>query len=311
MALLAAGVLAIATNVAHAQVQINDLFAFGGGSVAWTGATNPVDAPGDLDGQALQLTLPGPGASAGIDLFRAPSAPPSAPPSFVFQSSVSGAAQASPRLVIAFSDGDYIDLHPATWTAGTWTKVDGATANWDDAGHGGCQVAYSVSYQQALACHVADHATVSDLYVVSDAGVSGGYVNYIDDISYAGTTITTGAEVAGTISPQLLSFKHRARIAIRTGEGSFSVGCVASPGEKCHVALKLTAKVNNKTVVVGKIKGLILTQQRATVYILLNGLGRKLLLEQGSLAATATGRISDDTGFSVTSFNQRLTLRAS
>ena len=309
LVLLSAGALAIATNVSQAQVKVNALFGGGGGSAAWSKAA---DAPGDTDGQAIKLTVTGPGGYAGIDLFDAPPAPPTTAPSFWFESSVSGAAEGSPRLVIAFSDHDYIDMQPTTWTAGTWTKVDGATTGWNDAGQGGCATLNSVTYQQALACHLADHSTVSDLYVVSDASYPGGFVNYIDDISYAGTTITTSAVVLPAFAPHLTGFARTARVSVETGEGQLNAFCRVTPGAQCHVALTLKAKVNGQTVTIGRVQGLIAGNATTQLVVLLNGRGRSLLLgHEGSVSATATGSVSDEGGTNRTPFSKHLTLRAS
>jgi hypothetical protein len=299
--LLFIAVLAFGVTRARAAVAVNTFFSGGQGSGLWSGAA---DAPGDIDGQAIQLTVPNASSYAGVDLQNEAAAPPTLAPSFWFLSSVSGPAQASPRLVIAFSDGGYIDLHPAAWTAGTWTKVDGAAARWDDPGGGQCAALTGVSYEQALACHVADGASVSDLYIVSDASTANGYVNYIDDVSYGGATLTTSGHVAGATAPDITSFRGKARISLGTGRGTFTAACQTSPADHCHFQLTISAVLKSagksRSVRIGTMTGTIGAGLPAKLNVTLNARGRTLFLaHQRRLPVSVSGSVTDDGGFSV------------
>jgi hypothetical protein len=293
--------LAFGVTRARAAVAVNTFFFGGQGSASWSAAA---DAPGDTDGQAIQLTVPNAASYTGVDLQNEAAAAPTLAPSFWFLSSVSGPAQASPRLVIAFSDGGYIDLHPAAWTAGTWTKVDGATSSWDDPGQSPCPALTGVSYQQALACHLADGANVSDLYLVSDASTASGYVNYIDDISYGGTTLTTSGHVAGATAPDVTSFRGRARVSLATGGGTFTAACQTSPADHCHFRLTISAVLKSvgqrRSVRIGTMTGTIGAGVPANLNVTLNARGRSLLLaHQRALHVNVSGSVTDDGGISV------------
>ena len=293
--------LAFGATRARAAVAVNAFFFGGQGSASWSAAA---DAPGDTDGQAIQLTVPNGASYAGADLQNEAPTPPPTAPSFWFVASVSGPAQASPRLVIAFSDGDYIDLHPAAWIAGTWTKVDGASASWDDPGQGPCPALTGVSYQQALACHLADGASVSDLYIVSDASTVDGYVNYIDDIAYGDTTLTTSGHVAGSTAPAVTRFRGKARISLASGRGTFTAACQVSAADHCHFQLTISAVLKSaggsRSVNIGTMSGTIAAGVPSKLDVTLNAHGRSLLLaHQHALHVNVSGSVTDDGGISV------------
>jgi len=163
------------------------------GSAHWTNKLSSDTA----DPFSMQINVPqGTGAPnfyssyGGIDFHHvAGSSAPATPPSFDFRSTVSGASGGSPRLVINFSDGGSIDLRPLTWTANTWATESGSSSDWDNNG-GTCGFLYEHSYATVVACHPL--ATVTSAYIVSDSGwlYPSGYQNYIDNISYNGTTIS-------------------------------------------------------------------------------------------------------------------------
>ena len=139
---------------------------------------------------SMELDVPGGLNYAGIDLHHEEGRPaPAAAPSFDFNSTVSGFSGGSPRLHINFSDGGSVDLRPVLWAQDTWTHVGGGDDNWDSNG-GTCGFRYQATYQEVLACHPA--TTVTSAYVVSDSGWMHpeGYVNYIDNLQYDGTTIS-------------------------------------------------------------------------------------------------------------------------
>lgn len=267
----AVAVPVFAAAQAGAQVKANSLFHGGGGSAIWTVVSGAPSAAGN---QALQLTLPGSGGFAGLDLIGESSAPPSTPPSFAYNSSVTGAAQGSPRLVIAFSDGDNISLQPTTTTAGTWSVADGSTASWNDAGHGQCAEMLGVTYQQALACH--SGATVTDAYVVADASFPGGAVIDVAAISYGGTTIRPQI---GNVNKQLVA-------------PSLTVVCPSTSGGRCHVSAKLTAASGGHSVAVGTLTGNVTPRGGAVLTFNLNARGGDLLANTGRFRVTIKGWVS-------------------
>jgi hypothetical protein len=162
------------------------------GSAHWTRTQS-----NDADPFSVQIDVPeGTGAPnfyssyGGIDFHHvAGSAAPATPPSFDFKSTVSGSSGGSPRLVINFSDGGSINLRPLSWTANAWTTESGSSTDWDNSG-GTCGFQYEQSYSTVVACHPG--ATITSAYIVSDSGwlYPSGYQNYIDNISYNGTTIS-------------------------------------------------------------------------------------------------------------------------
>ncbi|HVB43654.1 MAG TPA: hypothetical protein VNF47_13245 [Streptosporangiaceae bacterium] len=170
------------------------------GSAHWTRA-----ASNDGDPFSVLIDVPqGVGAPdfyssyGGIEFHHvAGTPPPATPPSFDFMSTVSGASGGSPRLVINFSDGGNIDLRPLTWTANTWTTESGSSTDWDNGG-GSCGSLYEQTYATVIACHAG--ATVTSAYIVSDSGwlYPSGYQNYIDNITYNGTTISQPSDNANS-----------------------------------------------------------------------------------------------------------------
>jgi hypothetical protein len=88
--------------------------------------------------------------------------------SFDFNANQTGASGGSPRMVVQFSDGGNGQLRPLTWTANTWTTVDGMSGNnWDNSGGSGGFV-YGTSWSGILACHPG--ATITGIFVVNDSG---------------------------------------------------------------------------------------------------------------------------------------------
>lgn len=87
--------------------------------------------------------------------------------SFDFNANQTGASGGSPRMVVQFSDGGNGQLRPLTWTANTWSTVDGMSGNnWDNSG--GCGYEYGTTWSGILACHPG--ATITSIYVVNDSG---------------------------------------------------------------------------------------------------------------------------------------------
>lgn len=212
---LLAGVVAmvaIAMTV-PASADVSESFFSGGAdaSAGWVAFTPA--PPGSGEDASIALEVNSPDGYAGVEISGVGTAAPATPPSFAFRSNATNAGSGgSPRLVIGFDDGGNMQLRPLSWTADTWVTIDGAitdsTQGWDNAG-GSCGFLYNTTYATALGCH--SGANVTSLFVVSDSGWlhAGGYIHYIDDISYDGTTVSyptaclddfTGSHETGTVS---------------------------------------------------------------------------------------------------------------
>jgi hypothetical protein len=268
---------------AAAAPTIDNLFTSGGATAGWVKGQ---DAPGDSDGQALRMSVPSASSYAGADLASLPSSAPASAPSFGFKPTLSGSSAGSPRLVIAFSDGDNIYAMPQTWTAGTWSTVGGAGANWFDAGATACPALADVTYQRALACHVSDHATVTGVDVIADG--RGPFVVYIDDIRYAGSTFTAGSAVLAAKSTK--TALSTARVSRKTGQGTVGASCGLASG-RCKFALTLATRSKGKTVAVGRITGSVAAGRAGLLALKLNSTGRKLLAHKSSVSFIVLGTL--------------------
>lgn len=166
-------------------------FSGGSASAGWAKTTPP---PGDNDRWSIRLFVNGSGPTdyndfAGADLLNVAGPAPVTAPSFDFKADRTAASGGSPRLVMLFTDGGKMELRPLAWVANLWTHIDGTGPNWDIASPT-CPFVYAGTYAMGLACHLG--ATVTDVFVVSDSGWlnPGGYVNWIDNISYDGAFVT-------------------------------------------------------------------------------------------------------------------------
>jgi hypothetical protein len=292
---------ALAPCAANAGTPVfSTFFTHGQGAAAWSGGA---DAPGDNDGQSIKLTVPDANSYAGLVLGNVSPPPPSTAPAFSFLSSVGGPSGGAPRLVLRFSNGDTAELAPASWTAGRWTRLSGGADDWYDAGAGGCPTLNDVSYAQALACSTGRGASITDVYLLADDSSSAsGFVQYVDDISYAGATITTGeAAVKGATTGLLVG---QATVSARTGRGTIPAVCSLPASAKCHVDLTLTAvatfkrassKVKlTKGVRIGTITGTLQGGGKiGTLNVELNANGRnalrKALRHGATIRASARG----------------------
>src|ERR1022692_2363001 len=148
LAMLAVVVSLAVPASAGAAISVADFSGGGGGS--GMNAQNVAGAP-TPNHSAMELVIPNatPGVYAGVRFSGIPTAPASTPPSFFYESTVTGPASGSPRMVITFSDGDSIFLAPSTWTAYQWTTESGSGDDWSDAGAGGCQPRANLGYSQA------------------------------------------------------------------------------------------------------------------------------------------------------------------
>jgi hypothetical protein len=172
-----------------------------GNQAGQAGWVSGVDAPGDTDGQAIRLSISAPPGEAEVVLGNVGSTPPSSPPSFMFASSQSfdlftGGTWA--QVELHFSDGITVSAgaNPSSppWSAGVWTLMGGTATPWI-ATLGDMQICPGVprgpTYEQAIACPLSDGATFTgaDVYLYSYAPTPDVYV---DDLSFGGTTFTTG-----------------------------------------------------------------------------------------------------------------------
>ncbi len=271
------------TGAAAAAPVIQNFSVHGSATAGWV---TGIDAPGDTDGQSIRLSVPDASSYAVVNLGNLPSAAPASGPSFVFEPSLSGPSAGSPRLAITFSDGDYMYAVPAVWTADAWSSVGGANTDWFDAGSGSCPALSNVGYQQALACHEADHSTVTDVYLIADSSATG-YVVYADDLDYGGTIFTTGGTVLG-VKATKTALSNRARVSSQTGRGTVGASCGLKSGS-CHFSLTLTAKNKGGSEEIGTIGGTIGAGKSGTLKVALNSAGRHLLQSKHTLAASARG----------------------
>ena len=91
--------------------------------------------------------------------------------------------------MIRFSDGGNGELRPLSFQAGDWSFVNGAGPNWDTTG-GSCGYQTTQTYAQVVACHPG--AQVTSVEILNDSGwlYPGGFSTLVDNISYAGVTLS-------------------------------------------------------------------------------------------------------------------------
>lgn len=290
-----------------------------GNSAGWV---KGIDAPGDTDGQAIRLSFATSG-SATASLGSVGSSPPSSPPSFLFRPALGFSpspnvdnALAYVQVVIDFSDSVTVsstfqgDMW-SPWTADPWRLVGGPHASWgDDAcldpgcGDGGshpippCRYvggtgpsrSTSSSYQQAIACPLADGATVTGASVrAAFWGQGRGPDMFVDDLRYDGAEFTTGGP--GTVvsvanpwpPPSLVGI---ASVNRRTGRGTVRAHCPTTWLAPCFFALALAVKRNG--VRVGTVTGTV-WGQFGKVAVHLNRKGRALLRANGTRRLIVSG----------------------
>jgi hypothetical protein len=201
-ALLVCAALALwlaAATPANAQFRFNSFITQGDATTGWVTDTDP--PPGASDQLSLQLFVNGSSGQDFDDAARAlfggvAAEPPAEPPSFFFKVSTAGASGGSVRLLIRFSDGGNGELRPISFQANQWSFVDGAGLNWDTNG-GTCGFATGVTYAQVLGCHAG--AQVSSVEILNDSGwlYPGGFSVLVDNITYAGVTLSGPAAPVG------------------------------------------------------------------------------------------------------------------
>ena len=190
---------------ANAQFAFNTFITQGEATTGWVNDTDT--PPGATDQLSLQLFVNGSSSQDFDDAARAlftglPADPPADAPSFYFKVSTAGASGGSVRFLIRFSDGGNGELRPLTLQAGQWTFVDGAGPNWDTSG-GSCGFQPDLTYSQVLACH--SGAQIASVEILNDSGwlFPGGFSVLVDNISYAGVTLSGPAAPVETSSVTL------------------------------------------------------------------------------------------------------------
>jgi hypothetical protein len=181
-----------AATPANAQFAFNTFITQGDATTGWVTDTNT--PPGATDQLSLQLFVNSTSSLDFDDAARAlftgvPAELPTEPPSFFFKVSTAGASGGSVRLLIRFNDGGNGELRPLSFQAGQWSFVNGAGPNWDTTG-GSCGYQTGQSYSQVLACHTG--AQVTSVEILNDSGwlYPGGFAALVDNISYAGVTLS-------------------------------------------------------------------------------------------------------------------------
>src|SRR5512132_1999604 len=194
VSLLAVVSLALAAP-ASAAFTLNRFITQGDAAAGWITETST--PPGAADRQSVRLFVNGTSSTDFDDAARAVlkgfgAVPDPNPPSFDFKTSIAGASGGSVRFLIRFNDGGKGELRPVTLVANEWTHVGGAAPEWDTTG-GACGSQIGRTYAQVLACHPG--ATITQMEVLNDSGClyPGGFQLLVDNISYAGRTISKPA----------------------------------------------------------------------------------------------------------------------
>ena len=182
---------------APASAQLIDTFVSTGNAQArWI--KDPAGPPGSRDDDSIELTVTARSAidfndAAWVSFLGLPSAPPAAPPSFLYKISDPGPSGGSVRLVMRFSDGGHGFLRPETLQAGQWILANGGGRDWENIGGAtGCPSS-GITYAQMLQCHAG--ATVTSFEIINDSGWlhSGPFRAEVDHISYGGELVTAPA----------------------------------------------------------------------------------------------------------------------
>ena len=235
-ALLATAVSLAAAAPASAQFQLRTYITEGNASAGWIDV--PDAPPGSTETQSIGLFTNGDSPEDLNDAARAlfqgfGAVPDPTPPSFDFNVATGGASGGSVRLLLRFSDGGGGELRPVTLQSGQWTHVSGAAVDWDTSG-GSCAGQVNVDYAQVLACHPG--ATLTGMELVNDSGWlhPGGFQILVDNVTYAGQTVSTPAppvlgesvnvtQVSGQVVVRRGTGRNLARIK---GTANFPVGSV-------------------------------------------------------------------------------------
>jgi hypothetical protein len=235
-ALLATAVSLAAAAPASAQFQLRTYITQGNASGGWIDV--PDAPPGSTETKSIGLFVNGDSPEDLDDAARAlcegfEGAPDPTPPSFDFKVGTAGASGGSVRLLLRFSDGGSGELRPVTLQPDQWTHVSGDAVDWDTNG-GSCGGLVNVDYAQVLACH--SGATITGMELVNDSGWlhPGGFQILVDNVTYAGQTVSQPAppvlgqsvnvtQVSGQVVVRRGTGRNLARIE---GTVNFPVGSV-------------------------------------------------------------------------------------
>jgi hypothetical protein len=198
---------------------------------AFAGWNNIPDAPpGSTDQQSILLLVNttsqqdfGDSALAAFKGFAAGGLP-ATPPSFDFKVSTTGPSGGSARLRVRFSDGGSADLRSLALVAGAWIHEDGSS-NWDTYG-GACGFRYQQPYSAIAPCHPG--AVVTAVEIANDSGWlhPGGLQILIDDVAYAGETVT---------KPEEAAFGQRVNVTQLNGDVVLKVPNPGAPPTEAHL----------------------------------------------------------------------------
>jgi hypothetical protein len=230
--------LALASS-ASAELTFGSFATQGDARAGWI--DEPNSPPGSSEQESIGLFVNGTSADDFSDAARAvftgvAGAPPAAPPSFDFKVFTLGGSGGSVRLVVRFSDGGRGELRPVNLESGTWTHIDGTSANWDNRG-GSCGDRSSQTYDQVVACHAGAEVTVVE--VINDSGwlYLGGFQILVDNVSFGGTTVSAPpppvlgesvdlAQLTGQVVVRYPGRGRNGRVARLRGRAPLPVGTV-------------------------------------------------------------------------------------
>jgi hypothetical protein len=123
--------------------------------------------------------------------------------------------------VIRLGDGGRGELRPLALQANAWTRVNGTGTDWDNVG-GTCGFRADVTYAAVLACHPG--ATVTGVEIINDSGwlYPGGFTMFVDNVSYAGETLTKPAppELGESVTVTNVDGQINVRLPEKIGGGT-------------------------------------------------------------------------------------------
>jgi len=283
-----------AATPANAQFAFNTFITQGDATTGWVTDTNT--PPGATDQLSLQLFVNGSSSQDLDDAARAlftgvPAEPPAEPPSFFFKVSTTGASGGSVRLLIRFSDGGNGELRPLSFQAGDWSFVNGAGPNWDTTG-GSCGYQTTQTYAQVVACHPG--AQVTSVEILNDSGwlYPGGFSTLVDNISYAGVTLSgPAAPVAdATVNLTQLSGDVVVRVPQAVGGQAPPIGTASGSVAqiKGTLSLPLGSVIDSSD---GRVKLFAVRRNRRQVGNFSDGRFRVRQSDDGEVLLTLRGRL--------------------
>lgn len=182
------GVLALAAPAGAATSLSVTLSAAGtGASAAWNTAGDPV----------LTVGSPGTSTFARMQINSPPGAAPTNAPTFTTNNFNSG----SPRWFIQFADGDSLFGYPSNAGLGSsnWTVIPASSGTCSTLTHTPRLDTYLnvLAFIQNAGCG----GSVTGAGIIADGGQSAGTSDTITNVSYAGETLASGADVVSVTNP--------------------------------------------------------------------------------------------------------------